>query len=645
MSTPAETDQRIRAALAPFVRPRDEAAHIRRVLKAHLAASLKSDDALQGSLALVDLTWDVSVPPDARGLQRTYLRALQANLDARRAFEKTRQEATMPTTTTTTTETSSFVAAASRGSSILDEHLTAVRLARKKERLQIVHKYLDELGNKPVAASAGAVFLQPEAIYGEATTRLPSVPKAVLDWLVEKEAEKAAAASAAATTEGSTAIEMETTEGATAIFDLENLVARLEKMLLRAQLLLRREENRLAAAKSRASHAPQTNGAGRAATATAATPQPTAAAKFQALGVARNELIAWMETELGNAATDEGKESDGETTEDDDGEDAESSRLLRQSFLAGGDGGLGDAAGGSSQRKARMADRLTDIRAKYARYVEARAALVHTVGSMTGVGGGGGGSGGKAAEAPGLFANMPRLLPPPLLQTEQSETATATTVMPAATPSAAAASAPSSTVRPDKTTALSHLLLAPYLERLLAVAHEQKAGIAHKAHVNVILAKRLKDTCQLLDHLADESQLLPRHPLPGRAGAGTNALLRKKPALLASGLPRADGPEGPAQRVAAWTYAADSAKIATFEAVAEQVERGQIALEGATQTLAEVDFLLGRRAEDEKDIDEEGEAARDAFGGTKKHEKRSKDTSGDVWTTINGELGLLKAGS
>ncbi len=43
-----------------------------------------------------------------------------------------------------------------------------------------------------------------------------------------------------------------------------------------------------------------------------------------------------------------------------------------------------------------------------------------------------------------------------------------------------------------------------------------------------------------------------------------------------------------------WVFAADSAKIATLESVAEKVEEGQLALEDSMKILGEVDRLLGR---------------------------------------------------
>lgn len=576
MTSPSDTAQRIRTALEPFVRPREEASHIRHVLKAHLAASLKTDeDALDGSLALIDLAWDTAALPEARGLQRKYLQALQANIEARRAFEEqAAQVAAAPVATREASETTTAAGAPSL--SLLQDHLAAVRLGRKRDRLQVVNRYLDELEQKPVAAAAGEDYLLPEFIYGDATRTLPPVPKAVVNGLAEVESEKA----------GATDRDGPDGANAAAAADLDGLVARLEKLVLRAQLDLRQEEKRLAAAKTRAAQHD-------------AMAPATAAAKLRALGAARNGLISWIETELGNAASDE-------TANDGEGEaDADSSRVLRQSLL--NRHGV-DAADGRQGLRAKLEDRLVTIRAKYASYVDARRELVHAVAAMS--------SGATAAVAvPNpLFAAVPQLSP----QTDKAEPTLRNAAISA---SAVAKEMPAtasenSTVGPAKAVALGHLLLAPYLEQLLAVAHDQKADITHKAHYNVLLTRRLKDVFQMLDHLADESQLLPQYGPQGSRGAagGATALLRKKGGVLAGGIGGSDGgPEAVSQRVAAWTDAAESAKIATFEAVYEQVEEGQVALERATEALAEVDKLLGQETK----------------------------APGDIWATLDGELGLL----
>ncbi|CAK7562242.1 MAG: hypothetical protein SEPTF4163_000077 [Sporothrix epigloea] len=591
MATPLETAQSIRAALEPFVRSREKTAYIRRVLRAHLAASLKGDDGsndglstMDGSLALISLPWDTNILPEARGLQKAYLRALQANIEAQRAFDQRSAAVLEASTSAPFTNVGESQRTAFDGVGTLQDHLVTVKLGRKRDRMQVINRYLDALGERPVAVAAGEDYLLAEFVYGDATLTLPSVPKAVVNGL----AEDAAVAATTTTTSKSTRANK------TATANLEDIVAQLEKSVLRAQLILRQEEMRLAAAKERP---------GRTKMGT-----PTAAAKLNALGVVRDELIAWMEMGLSNAGSEEAEDEDA----------AECSRQLRQSLLNGreieGSGGVGNG-----QKTRQLREKLDDIHDMYSQYADTRRALVTSAARMA--------ASEEQSEktmANPLFANMPQLQPTSV------DRAPITTASSATRPEARTTVA-GTINKTQKAVARGQLLLVPYLERLLAVARDQKADIAHKAHYNWLLNKRLKETCQMLDHLADESQLLPRFGSSksgsgGDAGTGGGgaALLRKK-GILAPEKGIAT-PDGASQRVAVWTEAADSAKIATFEAVFEKVEEGQAALEGAADFLAETELLLDTTPKD-------GETT-----GSLKLEQK-----GDIWSALNGELGLLRA--
>ncbi len=94
---------------------------------------------------------------------------------------------------------------------------------------------------------------------------------------------------------------------------------------------------------------------------------------------------------------------------------------------------------------------------------------------------------------------------------------------------------------------------------------------------------------------ATQGQLPDGRP-PGRrepAAAGASAVrVRQAEDGLGDGL---SAPESLdiSGRMKDWAFAADSAKIATLEAVAEKVEEGQLALEGSMKVLDEIDQLLG----------------------------------------------------
>ena len=92
-------------------------------------------------------------------------------------------------------------------------------------------------------------------------------------------------------------------------------------------------------------------------------------------------------------------------------------------------------------------------------------------------------------------------------------------------------------------------------------------------------------------------------------------------------------------RVRQWVRAAEAAKIATLEAVAEAIERGQVALEQSMQTVQEMDELLGTGAGAHAAGEEEDGAA--AEGGAR---TMAAAQAGDAWSALHGNLGSLGQG-
>lgn len=507
----AESVQAIQKALEPYVRPREEAEHIRRILALHLRSCYENGPQ-RSPLALADSDCTIKSTSEVRGIQREYLKALHANIKAQREYEAVSQQAR---TDRSTGASSSSLSDVSR----LEQHITNVKLGKKQERLQTLEKYLDILSQKPAAAPE---FLQPEEVLKDAR-RLPEVPKTVVSsFTVDKDSAKT---------------------------DLKALVDRLEKAVLRSKLLLRKEEQLLEEVKSRSTAAPGkiSNGA-----------------KLSALNATRNELIGWMETELGNASA------------------AEESQPHQEN---------GSHGGVDKVDKQHMDQQLALIKEKYAQYVAARKTLVQTVSQ----------------------ASVPSIQPTG--RTKKN------TQLPKTKP------------KPS-----DHLII-PYVENLLAVAQEQKASITQKSHLGSVLAKQREDTGKALDRLAEESLLLPDHrPTVRREGFGDDQA--GKHALEIT------------KRVQPWVAAADAAKLATLETVAEKIEDGQVALEKSTKHLAEIDQLLGRNqrdepAEDDSTVDDiwlaETETPRK---GSKSHTKARSDAARepkDVWSTLDGNLGLINA--
>lgn len=518
MTSAQETVQTIQKALEPYIRPREEAEHIRRVLALHLH-SCQENGPDNGLLALADPSFTIKPTPEVRGLQREYLKALNANIKAQKGWETASKQ--YPSKTTPNFPGSS----SSDTSNRLEEHLTTIKLQKKQAKLQTVEKYLDLLVQKPATSED---FLQPDEIFRDAKP-LPEVPKDVVNgFAVDKGSAKT---------------------------DIRALVDRLEKAVLRSKLLLRKEEKLLKEVKSRSS------------------PQPgevSDGAKVAALSATRNELIQWIETELGNAS----------------GQD--------DSVLVESDANASGRSKAAVDRD-HMDERLATIKHKYASYIAARKTLIQ------------------------LVAQSPQ---PSIKPAEEDSSTTLTADRP-----------------PPPTTHLMSL----YVDSLLSLAYEQKASITQKSHLNNILAKQMKETCQMLDHLADESQLLPAFPMTGS--------LRRKQGLgndLSKGL-------DVTSHVKPWVFAADSSKIATLEAVFEKVEEGQHALEASTKSLDEVDQLLGRDLIPGEDAGEEDASNEDiwlvetrlAKGAAARRPIRSKNEntsdSRDIWSVLDGNLGLINA--
>ncbi|KAK3996829.1 hypothetical protein QBC44DRAFT_316645 [Cladorrhinum sp. PSN332] len=257
--------------------------------------------------------------------------------------------------------------------------------------------------------------------------------------------------------------------------------------------------------------------------------------------------------------------------------------------------GAGDDVGHRRSRgsmdRINMDDQLASIKEKYTQYIEARKALLQLVSQQP----------------------KPDIRP----RSEDQE--------------------PQDTAAPDP--APSAHLLAPYLEQLLAISREQKGLITQKSHINNIVTRQVKENCQLLDHLADESLLIPAHPMPG-AGRPKSGFSD----AMSTGAEKSEV----SGRIKPWVFAADAAKIATLETVAENIDEGQVALESSMRTLAEMNVLLGRQAGKQKQDGEEdlwlntGEQSEN----TRKHTNRRGSKVVEpttVFDILDGNLGLLRS--
>lgn len=186
---------------------------------------------------------------------------------------------------------------------------------------------------------------------------------------------------------------------------------------------------------------------------------------------------------------------------------------------------------------------------------------------------------------------------------------------------------------------VDHLLL-PYIEALLSVSSHQKAMISHKSHASSVLKKQIDHSRQVLDRLAEESQLLPSYPTknPQRRNSGMANETTKS----------SDCSEAISTRIRPWVLAANAAKIATLEAVAETIEGGQVALENCMKALQGIDQLLGQDtdqgpsyADMANPSDNAGPGSVRAIAGKQVDEDGPKQQKGDPWSRLHGNLDVI----
>jgi len=434
---------------------------------------------LSRPLPLAEATSSIDASSGTRGIRREYLRCVKAEIKVREEYDKIikeRQSASLEDQRATAVEASGTA---------LDTFLDVVKYRRKHERLRIIQDYVDGLAQKPAAS---ADYLDPKVVLKDAGA-LPKVPQEVMD------------ASRPRLDAGKK--------------DLNELVDQLEKSVLRAKLLLKREQKLLSKLKAEGSNGISAVGG----------------SKLQALGTTRNELINWIESELGKAgeSSDDGPRS----------EAGEKDYIERQ---------------------------LNSIQRQYSQYLKARQNLIL---AATGI---------------------PE---PPVSISEQNETAVRSAS--------------------DGSTSLGNMSHAihSYLEGLTSILNDQKSIIQQKSHLTISLAKQLKVASQGLDRLADESHLLPAHPMPSIISQ------RKGAASFGEEISNYEKPDS-SRRARAWVFASDAASTTTRADVLGGLEEGEVAIMDAKKTLVELQRLLG-------DDGEQGTGMR------------------DIWADLDGHLGVIKS--
>lgn len=446
--------------LEPYVKKRQDASKIRQVLSSHLNSHLSATNGqtVHRPLSLIETTCVVETTHGIRGLQKEYLRCARANVKARNEYAAVSKEHHAAISQDEMTSVSNQSTISLSTASFLD----LTRQQQKHERLCIIQDYIDSLSQKPAAS---AEHLDPELALRDVDS-LPKVPAEVLN-----------PASAASNTPG---------------LDLKALVDQLEKSVLRAKLLLKKEQKLLAKLRSenRTSTANRDD-------------------RLQALGLTRNELINWIEAEMEKA----------------------------------GDGPENIDEGAQSHSDNRGKDyidgQLAAIQRQYARYIDAREALIISTSTTTN--------------------------PTTTAVDEVSDSQDTSDELPKSE---------------------SMQIIYPYLERMVDVANQQKAAIQQRSHLTISLAKQVKEASQGLDRLADESHLLPAYPMP------TSNSQRKGPLSFNDELAQHEKPDS-SNRATAWVFSAESSSHALKDAVSEQLETGGTALEDLQGSLSKLQSLLG----------------------------------------------------
>ncbi|OAQ98076.1 hypothetical protein LLEC1_03154 [Akanthomyces lecanii] len=267
MADDAETAAKIQDGLNPYIKSREQVNYIRRILAAHLGECTQGGP-LKSALALANgRDADGTVKTDntpANSVYREYLDALKENIAARKSFEAARHY-DIPGLRT---EETAAGASALPG---LNERLALLKLHQKRDSLYAVQETLDTLLEQP---AADAEFLDPDRMF-QGTPPLPPLPRDVINTM---------------------AIEQSSSP-----LDIAGQVNQLEKVVLRAKLLLKQEEQLLQEARQRFRRASQPS---------------RHSAKLMALGATRDELINWIETELGKASP-ESQRPDNEISSED----------------------------------------------------------------------------------------------------------------------------------------------------------------------------------------------------------------------------------------------------------------------------------------------------------------------------------------
>lgn len=299
-------------ALAPYIKTRQEALRIRKILSLYLTSHIRSvDDEVVNNLVLSAPGGAVQVPKvptELSGFRKDYLRALQANIRARNEYKELTRDAIDAKSEATFDIGPPYSRRVEDKAERLSTYLSLLQERRTYEKLSILQDYLEVLNKKDVAASD---YLSIDRMQRE----LPLVPEAPVA----------------------------TSRSLSSNNDTENLIHRLERTVLRAKHALENEKNLIAKLKDE-----QQTESRQAEVTDAESPAmgSGSGSKLAALCRTRDELIRWMEEQL-----------------------AKSSQISEDTPLEDSNRDLERKDSDIEQRKAAIA-------AKYEQYLEARKGMI-----------------------------------------------------------------------------------------------------------------------------------------------------------------------------------------------------------------------------------------------------------------------------
>lgn len=302
-------------SLAPYIRSRKEASQIRRVLAAHLDSQLNpAAGHTQGPvLSLVNDSASVkNTSGTIPGLRKEYLKALRANIKARREYDRVCNTNTLRDGDSTSRDVvpgSSYSGTnLPSKSDHLDGYLALIKQRQRYERLRILQDYVDKLEQKSAAATSFLDQTNPQLL------GLPHLPVEII------------ASSASGVQEPDHKA-------------LKDLIRGLEQAVLRAKVQLKNEKQLLEEVRAGSSKGGRGD----------LNSVPRDVQILQALGRTRNELITWVEEELGKAG---------------DSEPQDAPETHHQS---------------PPNTKESIEDKVVLVKAQYSRYVQARKAFIDTI--------------------------------------------------------------------------------------------------------------------------------------------------------------------------------------------------------------------------------------------------------------------------